>query len=133
MKLTHRSEYAFLALLFLARQGEGRYVTVQAIAREQDIPAQFLEHILLALKKARYVVSQKGHGGGYRLARKPERIPLAEIIRLLDGALAPTESVSRYFYEPTPIEKEKGLIRVFKRIRDFVASTLESTTLADVL
>ena len=59
-------------------------------------------------------------------------ISLAEIIRLFDGALAPTESVSKYFYEPTPIEKEKGLVKVFRKIRDYVSDTLEGTTLADL-
>ena len=133
MRLTHRSEYALLALLHLARQKSGHYLKVEEIARVQSIPPQFLEQILLALKRNCYVTSLKGHGGGYRLSKRPNQITLAEVIRLLDGALAPTESVSRYFYEPTPAEKEKGLIRVFRQIRDFVAKTLETTTLADVL
>ena len=55
------------------------------------------------------------------------------MIRLFDGALAPTESVSKYFYESTPIEKEKSLVKVFKGIRDYVSETLEKTTMADVL
>ena len=66
------------------------------------------------------------------LARPAKKVTLAEVIRLFDGALAPTESVSRYFYEPTPIEKEKALLRVFKEIRDQVSQRLEATTLADV-
>ncbi|HTP11552.1 MAG TPA: hypothetical protein VMP08_25035 [Anaerolineae bacterium] len=58
---------------------------------------------------------------------------LADIIHLFDGALAPTESVSKYFYESTPIEKEKNLVKVFKGIRDYVSETLEQTTIADVI
>jgi Rrf2 family transcriptional regulator, cysteine metabolism repressor len=63
----------------------------------------------------------------------PRKITLAEVIRLFDGALAPTESVSKYFYESTPIEKEKSLLKVFKNIRDYVSEKLEHTTIADVM
>jgi Rrf2 family transcriptional regulator, cysteine metabolism repressor len=132
VKLTRRSEYALLALLHLARaKGEG-YVAVAAIAEAQGLPAKFLEQLLMALKRARLVMSRKGPHGGYRLARPAEKISLAEVIRLLDGALAPTESVSTYFYEPTPVEREKRLLRVFKEIRDLISTRLEKTTLADV-
>jgi len=132
VKLTRRSEYALLALIHLARaKGEG-YVAVAAMAEAQGLPAKFLEQLLMALKRARLVKSQKGPHGGYRLARPAEKISLAEVIRLLDGALAPIESVSTYFYEPTPVEREKRLLRVFKEIRDLISARLERTTLADV-
>jgi Rrf2 family protein len=132
VKLTRRSEYALLALLHLARaKGEG-YVAVAAMAEAQRLPPKFLEQLLMALKRARLVKSRKGPHGGYRLARPAERISLAEVIRLLDGALAPTESVSTYFYEPTPVEREKRLLRVFKELRDLISARLERTTLADV-
>jgi Rrf2 family cysteine metabolism transcriptional repressor len=132
LRLTRRSEYALLALIHLARaKGEG-FVTVAAMAEAQGLPAKFLEQLLMALKRARLVKSQKGPHGGYRLARPAEKISLAEVIRLLDGALAPTESVSTYFYEPTPVEREKRLLRVFKEIRDVISARLEKTTLADV-
>jgi Rrf2 family cysteine metabolism transcriptional repressor len=132
MRLTARSEYALLALVHLARHDGDGFVPVQTIADAQDIPAKFLEQILLALKRARVLRSLKGKGGGYRLARKAGTITLAEVIRLLDGPLAPTESVSRYFYSPTPIRHEKSLLRVFTRIRNYVSNTLERTTIADV-
>src|SRR5450830_1706091 len=102
------------------------------MAEAQGLPAKFLEQLLMALKRARLVKSQKGPHGGFRLARPAEKISLAEEIRLLDGALAPTESVSTYFYESTPVEREKRLLRIFKEIRDFVSAKLERTTLADV-
>ena len=132
MKLTSRSEYALLALIYLSRRGEGGYVPVETIADAQGIPAQFLEQILLSLKRARYVKSTKGRRGGYALAKLPKEITLAEIIRLIDGALAPTVSVSHYFYEPTPIEKEKKLVALFREIRDCISDRLERTTIADV-
>ena len=132
MKLTHRSEYALLALVCLARQKPGVYIGGAEIAQAQNIPPKFLQQILLVLKRARYVQSFKGQQGGYRLARPAKEITIAEVVRLLDGALAPTESVSRYFYEPSPLEKEKKLIDMFRRIRDAIAETMEGTTLADV-
>jgi len=132
MKLTSRSEYALLALIYLSRQPSSSYVSVDSIAAAQRIPAKFLEQILLTLKRARYLSSSKGQRGGFKLARPAKSVSLAEIIRLFDGALAPTESVSKYFYEPTPIEKEKGLIRVFREIRDYMSEKLEKTTLEDL-
>lgn len=132
MKLTTRSEYALLALIYLARHESDGYTSVDTIARAKGISPKFLEQILLALKRARYLRSSKGKHGGYCLAKSADKISLAEIIRVLDGALAPTESVSKYFYDSTPIEPEKGLVKVFKKIRDYVSDTLEHTTLADV-
>jgi Rrf2 family protein len=132
MKLTSRSEYALLALVYLARNNTNGYISAETVAEAQSIPPKFLEQILLALTRAKYLRSSKGQHGGYRLAKPAEKITLAEVIRLLDGALAPTESVSTYFYESTPIEKEKNLVSVFKDIRDYVSDKLETTTLADV-
>jgi Rrf2 family protein len=132
MKLTLRSEYALLALVYLARRETSEYVPVRTIAQEQGIPPKYLEQILLSLKRASYLRSVKGQGGGYTLAKPANRITLAEIIRLFDGPLASTGSASVFFYEPTPIEKDPNLLRVFKEIRDYVAKKLEFLTLADL-
>ncbi len=132
MKLSTRSEYACLALIDLARHhGEG-FVSTGVIAERQEVPRQYLEQILLLLKRAGYVRSRRGTGGGYRLARDAASISMAEVIRLLDGALAPVESVSRYFYEPTPISRNPRLLQVFGEIRDFVSDKMESTSFADL-
>ncbi|MFN8382501.1 MAG: Rrf2 family transcriptional regulator [Anaerolineales bacterium] len=133
MKLTTRSEYGLLALVYLARQKENEFISIEVIAKAQGIPPKFLEQLMLSMKRAHFVRSVKGQHGGYALARDPSQITLAEVIRLFDGALAPTESVSKNFYESTPIEKEKKLTHVFKDIRDYVSQKLEKTTLADVM
>ena len=133
MKLTSRSEYALLALVYLARHPANEYISIDTIARAQGIPPKFLEQLMLALKRAHFLRSTKGQHGGYALAKTPAEISLAEVIRLFDGALAPTESVSENFYESTPIEKEKSLTAVFKDIRDYVSNKLETTTIADVM
>lgn len=88
---------------------------------------------MLSLKRSHIVQSVKGQKGGYKLARPGAEIHLAEIIRIFDGALAPTESVSKNFYEETPIAKERELLHVFKEIRDFTSNKLERTSIADVL
>lgn len=132
MKLTSRSEYGLLALVYLARQPDEKYVSVDEIATAQAIPPKFLEQILLILKRAQYLNSLKGQKGGYRLAKLPETISVADIIRALDGPLAPTESVSKYFYRATPIEKEQALINLFVGVRDCILNILENTTLADI-
>lgn len=133
MKLTSKSEYALLALIYLARNRSDSFVPVQVIASAQGIPPKFLEQILLILKRAKFLRSLRGQAGGYALAKPAEQIHLAEVIRLFDGALAPTESVSVYFYESTPIEKEQSLLALFRDIRDYISTKLESTTLADVI
>jgi Rrf2 family cysteine metabolism transcriptional repressor len=133
MKLTARSEYALLALVYLARHENEGYISIENIANAQGIPSKFLEQLMLAMKRAHFLHSTKGQRGGYALAKEPHQITLAEVVRLFDGALAPTESVSENFYESTPIEKEKKLTRVFKDIRDYVSQKLEKTTIADVM
>jgi Rrf2 family protein len=130
MKLTTRSEYGLLALIHLSRHYGGEGISVRDMAAAQAIPPQFLEQLMLILKRAGYVRSIRGRSGGFRLARDPGTITLAEIIRLFDGALAPTESVSRYFYEPTPVEREPQLLALFRDLRNLVSDRLEATTLA---
>ncbi|HOF18084.1 MAG TPA: Rrf2 family transcriptional regulator [Phycisphaerae bacterium] len=133
MKLSRKSEYACLALIDLAENYSQGLVKVADICRRQEIPRKFLEQILLLLKHAGYVQSTRGSEGGYRLAKPPEKISLADILRLMDGALAPVESVSRYFYEHTPIERQPKLIELFREIRDSIAERMEKTTLADLI
>lgn len=132
MKLSSRTEYAILALIFLARLEKGEYAHGQAIADAQDIPIRFLQQILFALKRARFVRSIKGKTGGYSLSKKSSEISIAEVVRLFDGPLAPSRAVSQFFYEETPIAKEKKMTRLLKDIRDHIAKKLENTYISDV-
>ena len=133
MKLSLKSEYACLALIDLATHHEKGLRTTAQIAEAQTIPKKFLEQILLTLKYGGYLHSRKGAGGGYRLAKDPQNITLAEVIRLMDGSLSPVASVSKFFYQPTPVMKHKQLLRVFKDIRDHTVSILEQTTFGDLI
>jgi len=133
MKLSAKSEYACLALIYLSENYNKGLFTIADIAEHKKIPKKFLEQILLILKNGGYVNSRKGSVGGYKLAKSPDNISVAEIIRLMDGALAPVDSVSKYFYEPSPAEESKELINLFRSIRDFVSDKLESTKFSNLV
>jgi Rrf2 family protein len=120
-------------MLHLARhEGHGPVKTAR-IAEDNGIPKKFLEQILLELKRAGYVESRMGAAGGYLLARPACEISLAQIIRLIDGHLAPTGSVSMYFYTDTPAARSPALTQVFRDIRNYLSDTLERTTLTNLL
>jgi len=133
MKLTTKSEYSILALIHIARNNEKNYTKTEEISEKYSIPKKYLEHLLMILKQYRILKAKRGSYGGYMLTKKPEEISMAEIIRLMDGALAPTESVSQYFYSSTPLEKEKKVLSIFKEIRDYVSNKLENTKLSDLI
>jgi len=132
VRLTTKSEYTLLALIYMARQSTN-YVKIEQICSAYDIPKKYLEFLLSILRQNRYIKTRRGSQGGYQLARPPETITVAEILRLMDGALAPTESVSTYFYAETPVSREPRLLDVFKEIRNFIAQRLENLTLADLI
>ncbi len=133
MRLSRKGEYACLAMLDLAEHyGEG-FIKTAEICQRKDIPKSYLEQILLLLRRGRYIRSARGIEGGHQLAKAPSEISIAEIIRLIDGPLAPVESVSEYFYSHTPIEKSHGFITVFKEIRNYISEKLEHTSFADLL
>jgi len=134
MKLSKRGEYALRALQDLAAHYGDGPIPNKELAEHNNIPHRFLEQILITLKHARIVRSQKGSRGGYVLARPPDQITLAEVIRLLDGPLAPIPCASETAFEPCgcPDMERCGLRRVMKRVRDVVAEMMEHTTLADL-
>ena len=133
MKLSRKGEYACLAILDLAEHyGEG-YIRTADICERKEIPKSYLEQILLLLRRSRYIRSARGAEGGHQLAKPPSEISVADIVRLIDGPLAPVDSASTYFYNPTPIEKNVGFVRLFKEIRDYISDKLEQTTFADLL
>jgi len=133
MRLTTKSEYSLLALIHIARQGKNKYVKIEDICKEYDISKKYLEHLFMFLRQNRYLKTKRGARGGYALAKPPSRISVAQIIRLMDGALAPTESVSMYFYSETPLMKEKKIMAVFKDIRDYASMKLEKLKLSDLV
>jgi Rrf2 family protein len=133
MKLTTKSEYSILAMIYIARHERKGFIKMEEICSTCDISKKYLESLFSILRQSRYIKTKRGTGGGYKLAKPANKVTIAEIIRLMDGALAPTESVSKYFHADTPLAKEKKIMKVFKEIRDYVADRLENLTLADLV
>jgi Rrf2 family cysteine metabolism transcriptional repressor len=133
MKLTVKSEYALLALVDLAKNYDKRFIRGEDVAKRNRIPKKYLEQIFIILNRAGYLKSKRGLEGGYHLAKPPKKISVAEIVRLMDGAIAPVESASKYFYSHTPIERNKELLKLFKGVRNYVANKLEKTTFGDLI
>jgi Rrf2 family protein len=132
--LSKKSQYAFKALMYLAQQDDEGPVLIAEIAKKKKIPLKFLENILLELKKGGVLESKKGKGGGYYFAESPSKIPLAKIIRLLDGPIALLPCVSLNFYERCKNcdEKNCGLHDTMIQVRDATLKVLERKTVADI-
>jgi Rrf2 family protein len=136
MKLSKRGEYGLRAMLDLARcEPETNIVQIREIAQREAIPVKFLEQIMLALKNAGLLHSKMGAGGGYYLSRPAGEITLGQIIRVLDGPLAPIRCVSQTAYESCgcPDEETCGLRLVMLDVRDAISQILDHTTLADAI
>ena len=134
MKLSLRGEYALRALIVLGLSYDEPVVRIQTISKLQNIPKRFLEQILNELKSAGIVESRRGVAGGYRLRLPPDKITLAEVIRYIEGPLAPVSCVSERYYErcSCPDENNCGIRSVMKEVRDAIVKILESVTLAQV-
>lgn len=136
MKLSKRGEYGIKALIHLASSDDPRdVVQLREIAQREQIPAKFLEQILLTLKNAGLVRSRLGAGGGYYLARPASEITLGQIVRVLDGSLAPIRCVSHIAYERCvcPDEETCGLRLAMLEVRNSIADILDNKTLAAVV
>ena len=134
MKLSLRGEYALRALLVLGLNYQEPLVRIQTISEEQNIPKRFLEQILNDMKTAGLVQSKRGVAGGYRLARPPQHISLASVIRHMEGALAPVSCVSEKFYEKCscPDESKCAIRSVMKEVREAVVRVVEKTTIGEL-
>lgn len=134
--LTKKAKYGLQAVLLLAKDYGKGPITIADLAQREGIPKKFLESILLALKNRNILFSLKGKGGGYVLARPPNEISMGEIVRHLDGPLAPVPCVSKTAYrrcEECEDERTCGIRLVMKRVRDSIADILDGTSLEDVL
>ena len=133
MKISQKGLYALQAMMTLARRYEQGAIKIRDIAAESDLPEKFLELILLELKNARIVDSVRGARGGYQLRRDPSEIPLSDIIRLVDGPLAPMGDAEQLRGLIDKDEDHRALYEVFLAVRDAAAKILENTTLADLV
>lgn len=132
MKISQKGLYALEALIFLARRHDRDAVKIREIAAAENLPEKFLELILLELKHARIVESVRGAKGGYRLKREPGKIFLGEIIRTIDGPLAPFEDAEALRRLVEQDKKHSALFRVLLSVRNAAAGILDHTSLADI-
>lgn len=137
MKLSKKGEYALRALIDLGLAQElGRpMLRISELAEKENLPVKFLEQILVLLKGAGYLDSKRGSRGGYLLRKPLDEIVIGDVIRLLDGPLAPVRCVSKTAYQPCscPDETHCGLRILMEDVRAAISNILDRHTLADVV
>ncbi len=132
--LTNKGKYGLKAMVHLAGTDRAKPELVADIARLNNIPKKFLDAIMGALRNAGLVQSKKGKGGGFVLSRSPADIMVGQIIRALDGPLAPIRCASQIYYQPCPDcnERECEVRSMMCEVRDAIARVLDNRTLAEL-
>jgi Rrf2 family protein len=134
--ISQKAKYALRALVALVKARPGEPVMISEISREQAIPKKFLEQILLELKRAGMVNSRRGRMGGYELLRQADEITFGEVLRLIDGPIAPLPCLSKIAYRRCEDCKDEGsceIRHVFARVTIATREVLDTTTLADAV
>lgn len=136
--ITQKMKYALKSMMVLAdeRAGAGTALRIEEIARRAETPKRFLEHILLEIRNAGYIASIRGRNGGYLLIKEPAAIPLSELLRMIDGPIAPLMCLSRRAYQRCDDCADETTCRIRKVFAEVFWSYLvliESLTLADLL
>src|SRR6186713_3226379 len=134
--LTMKTKYALKALGQLASAPPGEPMLIADIAEREEIPRKFLEAILVELKQHGFVRSRKGRGGGYTLAKNPDTITVASVLRVLDGPIAPVPCLSRTAYQRCAECRDEttcGVRLVLREAHAASVQVLENTTLADMV
>ena len=132
--LSRKTKYGLKALSFLAKQELNRPIQISIISEAENISQKFLESILLSLRKAGFLGSKKGKGGGYYLLKDTKDISISSVYRILEGPIAMVPCVSLNFYEKChdcPNEESCNVHRLMVQVRDNTLSILENTTLED--
>jgi Rrf2 family protein len=133
MKLSKRSKYGLLALIDLADRKNTEPIHLKELAEHNKIPVKFLEQIFVTLRNSGIVHSQIGAGGGYTLGRPAKYIMVGEVVRILDGTIAPVSCISKIAYErcTCPDERTCPVRTVMNRVRDSIVAVIDNTSLAD--
>ncbi|GAB3574947.1 Rrf2 family transcriptional regulator [Spirosoma luteolum] len=129
--ISKKAKYAIKALKALTEAYGSGPVLIADVANRELIPRKFLESILLDLRNHGLLQSQKGKGGGYMLRVEPDRITLAQVIRIIDGPIAPTPCVSLNFYvrcDDCDDEETCAIRPIMERVRDANLAVYENTT-----
>ena len=134
--LSRKTKYGLKALTFLAKREENEPVPISVIAESENISQKFLESILLSMRKAGYLGSKKGKGGGYYLLKEADEIKVAEVYRILEGPIAMVPCVSLNFYEKCddwPDEATCSVHKLMIQVRDNTLKIFENTTIEDII
>lgn len=131
MRITYKGDYAVKTILNLAEHSGDGPVTIQELATRADIPAKFLEQILIGLKRGGFVQSKRGKVGGYLLARHPSRISLGEVVRFIDGPIEPLACVSPE-YKGCAEASGCVLRPVWRKVAEATARIVDATTFQDL-
>lgn len=134
--ITQKAKYAFKALFYMAALPERASARIEEIATGADVPRKFLEHILLDLKRKGIVASNRGRSGGYVLMKRPAEMTISDILRAIDGPIAPLPCISRTAYrrcDDCKDEKTCNVRRLFAGTYGSILALWESTTLADAV
>ena len=134
--LTKKAKYAIKAMIYLSKKKKGEHALISEISDNERIPKKFLEAILLDLRKAGYLGSKKGKGGGYYLIKSPEEINMADVLRLFEGAIALVPCVAHKYYERCEecVDEETCAIReVFRIVREQTVAILKENNFAEVI
>ena len=132
MKISTRGRYALRLMVELALNQDGDPVRIKDVAERQEISAKYLEQIVSVLVKARFVRSIRGPQGGYRLTRKPEEYCVGDIIRLIEGDMAPVSCLED---EENRCPRQAGCVtlRIWKELDEAIRGVLDKYTLADLV
>ncbi len=135
--ITQKTKYALKALMVLAdeKSSDAEALRIEEIAERSGAPKRFLEHILLDLKRAGLIGSRRGRKGGYEMIKDPKLVSLAEVLRLIDGPMAPLPCLSRRAYQRCEDCKDETTCRVRSVFGEFYATyilMIESLTIADL-
>ena len=131
-----KAQYALRALIELAKAEPGEVSLIAEIAGSQRIPKKFLEQILLDLKHSGLVASRRGKMGGYQLLKAPDLVTFGEVLRIIDGPIAPLTCLSRMAYrrcEGCADEATCEIRRVFARVAEATRAVLDNVTIADAI
>lgn len=135
--LSKKTKYGIKALSYIARQQSGSdLVQIGEIAKSENISQKYLESIMLTLKKAGFLSSRKGKGGGYYLRRDANDIKMVEVMRVLEGPVAMVPCVSLNYYErcnDCPNEEECAVYELMIQVRDNTLAVLNNNSLADII
>jgi Rrf2 family protein len=131
MKLSTRSRYGTRLLLDLEEHGSEKFVQLKDVSKRQGISLKYLEQIVIPLKKANYLVSARGAGGGYKLARAPEEITVGEIVALLEGG----ESIAQCATNPEVCDRAQSCLtrNLWVQTGEALFEKLNSVTLSDLI